>query len=515
MQLHEIVEVSTAVASTRSRSRKLQLLGEVLARLGPEERAAGVSFLAGEPRQPRLDLGPAAVHGVEAAPASVPALTLRDVDEALQAIADVEAGTGSRSRRVELLRALLARATRAEQDWLRGLVLRELRQGALEGLLIQALARSADVDEALVHRALMLSGDVRVTAQAALEEGPSALARIALSVGTPLQPMLASTATDLDAAMPDGTEVLVETKIDGARVQVHRDRDGVRVFTRNLRDITARVPDVVEAVAGMPTTSVVLDGEAVALDEGGRPRAFQETMQRVGRDHGVAEARAAQSLQARFFDVLHVDGKDVLDRPLHERLEVLARLVPPEQRPEQIRTREVAEARRLLETVLAAGHEGVMVKDLASPYAAGRRGSAWRKVKPVHTLDLVVLAAEWGSGRRRGWLSNLHLGARADDGNGFVMLGKTFKGLTDETLTWQTEQLLAREERREGHVVHVRPELVVEIALDGVVRSPRYPGGLALRFARVRGYRHDKAAEHADALAAVRAIHEGTRLPTG
>jgi DNA ligase 1 len=296
---------------------------------------------------------------------------------------------------------------------------------------------------------------------------------------------------------------------------VHREGDEVRVFTRNLRDITARLPDVVEAARALPATRLVLDGEAVAFDADGRPRAFQETMQRVGRNRDVAAARAAQLVGARFFDVLHLDGRDVLDLPLHERLQALDTVVPEAQRPLHVRTADRDEARTLLADVLAAGHEGVVVKDLDAPYAAGRRGSAWRKVKPVHTLDLVVLAVEWGSGRRRGWLSNLHLGARADDGDGFVMLGKTFKGLTDETLAWQTERLLARETHRDGHVVHVRPELVVEVALDGVVRSPRYPGGLALRFARVRGYRTDKDPSEADRLESVRAIHQHRRPPTG
>jgi DNA ligase 1 len=515
VRLEELVEVSAAVAGTRSRKRKLELLAGALDRLAPEELEAGVSYLAGEPRQPRLDLGPAAVHEVRAPAAASARLDLLDVDRALQAIADVAPGTGSRTRRTELLRDLLAQATEDEQAWLRALVLRELRQGALEGLLVQALARVAEVDEGQVHRALMLSGDVRTTAAAALHGGAPALGSIGLTVGVPLQPMLASTSPDLETAMPAGREVLVETKIDGARLQVHRDGGTVRVFTRNLRDITARVPDVTEAALALPVARVVLDGEAVAFDDAGRPRAFQETMQRVGRDHDVERARGEQALSVRFFDLLHLDGEDVLDLPLSERLDLLAGLLAEGQRPRQLRTADVGEATRLLDLVLAEGHEGVMVKELDAPYAAGRRGSAWRKVKPVHTLDLVVLAVEWGSGRRRGWLSNLHLGARSEDGDGFVMLGKTFKGLTDEVLAWQTEQLLARETGREGHVVHVRPELVVEIALDGVVRSPRYPGGLALRFARVRGYRPDKGPEEADGIEAVRAIHAGERTPTG
>jgi DNA ligase 1 len=513
MRLHELVEVSRAVAATRSRTRKLELLRHALEGLAPEERVAGVSYLSGEPRQQRLELGPAAVRSTTAVPAATPTLGVLDVDRRLQAIADVRAGSGSRSRRVELLAELLGLATEDEQRWLRSLVLRELRQGALEGLLVHALGQAAGVDQDLVRRAVMLSGDLRSTAEAALVGGAPALAAIALRVGVPLQPMLAATSPDIRSALAGHGEVVVEAKLDGARVQVHRDGGEVRVFTRNLREVTARVPEVVEAALAMPVDAAVLDGEAIAFADDGRPLPFQQTMQRFGRDQDVWEARRARELHVRFFDALHLDGHDVLDLPLRERLGALGDAVPEALRVEQLVTGDDGAAAEFLKRTLRAGHEGVMVKDLDAPYEAGRRGSGWRKVKPVHTLDLVVLAAEWGSGRRRGWLSNLHLGARADAGDGFVMLGKTFKGLTDETLTWQTEQLLARETGRDGHVVHVRPELVVEIALDGVVRSPRYPGGLALRFARVRGYRPDKSPGEADALAAVRAIHEGARLP--
>lgn len=520
VRLHELVEVSRSVGATRSRTRKVALLADALAALGPHERAAGVAFLAGEPRQERLDLGPSAVSGVEAEPAGAARLEIAEVDAWLQAIADVAPGAGSRTRRLELLAGLLGRASPEEQSWLRSLVLRELRQGALEGVLVQAIARAAGAAESRVRRAVMLTGDVRVVGEAALAGGGDALAAFRLELGVPVRPMLAATAQDVGGAIAGRDAVVVEAKLDGARVQAHRDGDEVRVFTRNLREVTARVPEVVEAVRSLAATSVVLDGEAIAFDEEGRPRPFQETMRRFGREQDVERARSELALHVRFFDLLHVDGEDLLDRPLRERLEALARLVPRELRIDQQVTRDPASVSGALDRALAAGHEGVMVKDPDSPYEAGRRGSAWRKVKPVHTLDLVVLAVEWGSGRRRGWLSNLHLGARADDDpagdeHGLVMVGKTFKGLTDELLTWQTEHLLARETRREAHVVHVRPELVVEIALDGVVRSPRYPGGLALRFARVRGHRPDKDPRDADTLAAVRAIHEGTRPPRG
>jgi DNA ligase 1 len=511
--LEELVGVSREVAGTRSRSRKIAALSAALADLRSHELEAGVAFLSGEPRQGRLDLGPAAVHGVDAAPASTSSLTVSEVDGTLQAIADVAPGAGSRTRRLELLEGLLARATEEEQRFLRGLVLRELRQGALEGLLTQAIAMAAEVDEAPVRRAAMLSGDLRATARAALEGGEEALARVRLLVGTPLQPMLAQTATSIVEAVGELGAVVVEAKLDGARVQVHRDGDEVAVFTRNLHDVSHRVPEVVEAALGLPVRSIVLDGEALALGGDGRPLAFQETMQRFGRERDLDAVRASVPLSVRFFDVLHLDGSDVLDLPLGTRLEALRDAVPDDLRVEQLVTADPEEAQAFLRATLRAGHEGVMVKDLDAPYEAGRRGAGWRKVKPVHTLDLVVLAAEWGSGRRRGWLSNLHLGCLADDGEGFVMLGKTFKGLTDEVLTWQTEELLARETHREAHVVHVRPELVVEIALDGLVRSPRYPGGLAMRFARVRGYRPDKAPSEADTLATVRALHAGELEP--
>jgi DNA ligase-1 len=510
MLLSELVAVSDEVAATRSRKAKNAALVRALQALEADELAAGVAYLSGEPRQDRLDLGPSAVFGIEAAPADRASLTVGDVDATLQAIADVAAGPGSRTRRLDLLADLLGRATGPEQDFLRRLVLRELRQGALAGLLTQAIATAADVPETVVRRAAMLTGDLRRIAVAALTEGEAALAEFGLEVGTALQPMLAQTAASVAEAMAALGEVAVDAKLDGARVQVHRNGDEVRVFTRNLLDVTHRVPDVVAAARSLPVTSIVLDGEALALDVEGRPAAFQDTMQQFGSE---PTGSSAVPLSTRFFDVLHVDGRDVIDLPLRERIGVLASAVPGDLRIAQLLTDDPTEAHEFLRRTLAAGHEGVMVKDLGSPYEAGRRGAAWRKVKPVHTLDLVVLAVEWGSGRRKGWLSNLHLGAYDPDADDFVMLGKTFKGLTDELLTWQTEQLLARETRREGHVVHVRPELVVEIALDGMVRSPRYPGGLAMRFARVRGYRPDKDAREADTIATARALHAGELPP--
>lgn len=532
MELHDVVATSEAVAATRSRTAKVELLVAALRAADPDDRAALVSFLSGEPRQERLDLGPSAVFGTEAPAAPVSTLTVADVDAAFAAIADVPAGTGSRTARIGLLRELLADATEQEQGWLRKLAVRELRQGSLAGLLTAAIAVAAEVDEQPVRRAAMLSGSLVRTAQAALGGGTAALEAFRLQVGTALEPMLAATADDVatavEAATPDGRgDVVVEAKLDGARLQIHRDGDEIRLFTRNLRDVTHRMPEIVAAVRALPVSAVVLDAEALSLDEDGRPRAFQDTMSRVGREHEVDGHAFALTL--RCFDVLHLDGDDVLDLPLRERLRVLERAVPAELRVDQLLTDDPQAAERFAAETLAAGHEGVMVKALDAPYEAGRRGSSWRKVKPVHTLDLVVLAAEWGSGRRRGWLSNLHLGARAEgddpvdvvaeDGTGYVMVGKTFKGLTDRTLTWQTEALqqlrierpdgYARSDAEEHRAVHVRPELVVEIALDGLVRSTRYAGGLALRFARVRGYRQDKRPEDADDLSHVRVLAVG------
>ncbi|MCC5949008.1 MAG: ATP-dependent DNA ligase [Nitriliruptoraceae bacterium] len=514
MRLADLVAVSEAVASTRARTRKIALLTDALSALPTDERIIGVAYLAGEPRQDRLDLGPAAVGGVDVAPAATPSLTLRAVDAALQAIADVPVGSGSRARRIEHLGHLLARATAEEQSWLRRLVLRELRQGALEGVLVPAIAAAADVEVADVRRAVMRLGDLRVTATQAFDGGTPALRAVRLAVGRAVQPMLASTAEDVAAALAGLNAAVVEEKFDGVRLQVHRDGEAVRVFTRNLHDVTHRVPEIVAAARALDVDRVVLDAEAIALDADGRPRPFQETMQRFGRERDVAAVQAEVPLELRVFDVLHLDGDDLLDAPLATRRAALERHVPAASRVASTVTTDLDEARAFVAQVLRDGHEGAMVKDLAAPYEAGRRGASWRKCKPVHTLDLLVIAAEWGSGRRKGWLSNLHLACRDEDESDTpVMLGKTFKGLTDEVLTWQTDALLAREVRRDGHVVYVRPDLVVEIAFDGLVRSSRYPGGLALRFARVRGYRQDKPAAEADTVASVRAIHARERLP--
>jgi DNA ligase-1 len=503
--LAAVVAASDAVRATRSRKAKVERLAETLRAVDRSERAIAVAYLAGEPRQDRLGAGWATVRGIDAAPNAFPTLTLGAVDATLAEVAAVS-GAGSTSRRQALLDGLFASATEAEQDFLRRLLLRELRQGSTEGLMTEAVALAAGVPIDLVRRAIMVGGDLVQGAAVALDEGEAGLAEIELQVLRPIQPMLASTATDVEAAFAgqaDGASIAmsVEAKLDGARVQVHRLGDEIRVFTRNLNDATERLPDVVAVVAALPVSSVILDGEAIALDAAGRPLAFQATMSRFGT---ATDPAGRRPLVPRFFDVIHLDGEDLIDRPLEHRLTALDSL-PGDLLVDRVVTADVAIAERFTERVLAAGHEGVMVKRLDAPYAAGVRGAAWLKVKPVHTLDLVVLAVEWGSGRREGWLSNLHLGARDPDG-GFVMLGKTFKGLTDAMLVWQTEHLLGLETSRHGHVVEVRPELVVEIALDGVQASPRYPGGVALRFARVKGYRPDKSPDEADTIETVLAM---------
>ncbi|MBW3560882.1 MAG: ATP-dependent DNA ligase [Actinobacteria bacterium] len=508
MLLSDVVTTSRAVGGTRSRSRKVALLAERIAAIDPSEAAVGVRYLAGEPRQNRLELGPAALRDVRPPAAREATLTLSDVDGALEEIA-AASGQGSRSARLERFGELLAAATEEEQSFLRSLVVGDLRQGALEGVVVQALAEATDADLDEVRRAVMLRGDLSAVAAALVEDGPSALASIGLELLRPVQPMLATNAGDLDGAMTGLDRALAEYKLDGARVQIHRASSDIRVFTRNLNDVTERLPEVVRVIEDLDLNEAVLDGEVIALRDGGRPHPFQVTMSRFGTE---APEGPAVALRVFVFDVLHLDGADLLGAPLSRRVAALDGAIPEGLRIPNREVRDRPGAGALLEEALRAGHEGIMVKDLDAPYEAGRRGAAWRKVKPVHTLDLVVLAAEWGHGRRQGWLSNIHLGARDRDG-GFVMLGKTFKGMTDEMLEWQTARFLELERDRRGRVVHLQPELVVEVAFDGVQTSPRYPAGMALRFARVKGYRPDKDVTEADTLDSVRAIHAGERLP--
>jgi DNA ligase 1 len=493
----DVVTASEGVTETSSRSAKIAILGELLARLEPGEIPAVVGFLAGVPRQGRVGIGYSTIYAIEHEHAAVPSLTVDDVD---RAVTEVEAatGTGSAAARAEILGALLARATEPEADFARRLFTGNLRQGALAGVMADAIAKAAEVPAAQVRRALMLSGDLGTTAQIALTEGDEGLRAVGLELFRPIYPMLASTAASVAEAVEGFERSSVEWKLDGIRIQIHRRGDEVRIYTRNLNDVSDRLPGIVAAARALPVEQAVLDGEALWMSEDG-PAAFQETVSQIDSD------APPEGVVTFLFDALHIDGEDLLDTPLEERARRLEAIAPGLKIPSLV-TADPDEAQRVLDDALAAGHEGVVVKDTASLYSAGRRGKAWRKVKPVRTYDLVVLGAEWGHGRRRGRLSNLHLGARDPAGGELVMVGKTFKGLTDELLEWQTKELLAREERREGIAVLVRPELVVEIALDGVQSSTRYPGGIALRFARVKRYRTDKDAAEADTIDDLRAL---------
>lgn len=505
-RLADVVAASARAAATGSRLAKRDALAACLRAAAPDEVEIAVAFLCGATRQGKLGVGYATLRDLRGgAAAAAPVLTLAEVDAALERIAATQ-GKGSAAERASLLRALFDRATPEEQDFLVRLLIGELRQGALEGVMVDAIAAAAGVPVAEVRRAAMFSGDLGAVARIALTEGAGGLARIAIRVQRPVQPMLAQPAEDIaDALARLGTAAL-EWKLDGARVQVHKAGDEVRVFTRNLNDVTAAVPEVVEAVRALPARELILDGEAIALAAHGAPQPFQVTMRRFGRRLDVEQLRAELPLAAYFFDVLRHDGESLVDRPTRERFDVLGAALPAGLVVPRLITGDTAQAAAFYADALARGHEGVMAKALDARYEAGNRGAGWLKVKRTHTLDLVVLAAEWGHGRRRGYLSNLHLGAR-DPGGSFVMLGKTFKGLTDELLAWQTRELLAREIARDDWTVHVRPELVVEIAFNDIQESPQYPGGLALRFARVKGYRPDKRAEEADTIDTVRALH--------
>ncbi|WP_438005214.1 ATP-dependent DNA ligase [Sorangium sp. So ce321] len=510
MLVSDLVATSERVATTSSRLEKIAALADLLRRLSPEEVEIGVDWLAGRLRQGRIGLGPAMVtEARRAGPAAAePALTLGEADAVFTDIARTT-GAGSAGQRRAALGRLLARATELERDFFARLLVGELRQGALEAVMIEAVARAAGLPPASLRRAVMLAGDAAEVAKAALLEGAFGLQRFSLQLLRPVQPMLAQAADDVVTALGELRAMALEWKLDGARVQVHKAGDEVRVFSRSLNSVTKAVPEIVEAVRALPARSLVLDGEAIALRPDGAPHPFQVTMRRFGRTLDVAALRADLPLRAMFFDVLHLDGEDLLDRPGSERAAALRQVLDRSLRVPRIELPTAAEAEAFFADALARGHEGVMAKSLAAPYEAGRRGSSWLKVKRAHTLDLVVLAVEWGSGRRRGLLSNLHLGARDPGAGGFVMLGKTFKGMTDEMLSWQTQRLLELEITRDAYTVYVRPELVVEIAFDGVQASPQYPGGLALRFARVKRYRPDKAAADASSIDEVRAIHAG------
>ena len=509
MLLGEIAAASADVAATSSRLEKVERLSSVLAALEPGEVPIAVAYLSGVLPQGSIGVGWASLKDLPPATAAPATLKLLDVDAALGRIGAL-AGAGSQAARRTALHELFARATKDEQDFLRGLLMGEIRQGALEGVMVEAISRAANVPRSEVRRAAMLTGDLGATATAAIDGGSAALAGFRLSLLTPLQPMLAQSAEDVPSALARISPAAVEWKLDGARIQVHRLGDEVRAFTRNLADVTDRVPEIVTVIRNQPLEAAVFDAEAIALRPDRRPHPFGLTMSRFGSRSrkDLTEFQTDYPLSAFVFDVLHLDGEDLIDRPAVERFAALDERLPEELRVPRIVTADVEEGDRFLDDAIARGHEGVMVKSLDAPYEAGRRGAGWIKVKRAVTLDLVVLAAEWGHGRRRGRLSNLHLGARDPQTGGFVMLGKTFKGMTDEMLAWQTERFQEIETGREGIVVHVRPELVVEVAFDGLQPSPRYPGGLALRFARVKGYRPDKRADDADTIETVRAIHE-------
>jgi len=500
--LADLARTSETVASTSARSGKIEALASTLGELRPQEVAIAVGFLAGTLE--RLGVGYAALRDLPP-PATEPTLDLHEVADALERIG-AAAGAGSQGTRRRELESLFRRATEAEQRFVRGLLHGELRQGALQGVMIEAVARAAEVPARDVRRATMLAGGLDRVAEAAIADGLEGLATFRLELFQPVLPMLAKTATTVREALVTAGPAAVEWKLDGARLQIHRQGDDVRAYTRSLAEVTARLPEVVAAIRALPVGSAILDGEVIALRPDGRPHPFQETMGRFGSANGDGDA---MPLSVFLFDCLRVEDEDLLDRPSAERIAALEAFVPASLRPARLVTDDPVAADRFLEEALAQGHEGVMVKSLDGLYEAGRRGGGWLKVKPARTLDLVVLAAEWGHGRRQGKLSNLHLGARDPVSGDFVMLGKTFKGMTDAMLAWQTEHLLTLATERDGHVVHVRPKLVVEIAFDGVQSSARYPGGLALRFARVKGYRPDKSAADADTVDTVRTIRDG------
>jgi DNA ligase-1 len=498
--LADVVTASRDVTDTSSRSRKVAILAALLGRLDPDEVAPAVGFLAGAPRQGRVGVGYATVYGIEREPAREPSLTIDELDRAISVVQETT-GSGSAGKRREILSELLGRATDQEADFVKRLFTGGLRQGALAGLMADAVAKAAGVPGELARRALMLSGDLTRTAEIALSQGEQGLREVGFEIFRPILPMLASTAASVPEAVASFERSSVEWKLDGIRIQIHRRGAEVRIYTRNLNEITYALPGIVDAVRRVPVDQAVFDGEALWMGEHG-PAAFQETVSQID------AAAPPEGIVTFLFDILHLDGDDLLDMPLEERAARLAGIAAPLKIP-SVFTSDPDTAQVVLDEALGAGHEGVVVKDAASRYSAGRRGKAWRKVKPVRTYDLVVLGAEWGHGRRQGWLSNLHLGARDPRTGEFLMVGKCFKGLTDELLEWQTKALLARETERKGIAVLVRPELVVEIALDGVQSSSRYPGGVALRFARVKRYRPDKSAAEADAIDDLRAL-----LPT-
>lgn len=504
MLLAEIVETSAAVSGTAARSEKIDRLATTLKRVPHDEASIAAAYLSSQLRQRQIGVGYASIRDMPPA-AAEPSLTLTEVDAALEAIG-ATSGADSQNQKRKKLVELFGKATQQEQRFLSRLVVGELRQGALAGIMHEALARALEVSPQDVRRAVMLRGDLHAVAEVALRDGPAGLNQFKLHVGQPVQPMLAQSATSIVAALERISPAAIDWKLDGARVQIHVLHDDVRVFTRSLDDITSRIPELVEMARALGTTSLVLDGEALALKTDGRPQPFQVSASRFGSRLDVDRLRASLPLTPFIFDILHLNGEDLIDHPFQERHSILSGTVPEHWRVPRIITDDIERADAFLKETLARGHEGVVVKALDSFYEAGRRGTGWIKVKEAVSLDLVVLAADWGHGRRTGWLSNLHLGARDPATGEFVMLGKTFKGLTDEMLRWQTARFQELESHRDRWTVYLRPEQVVEVKFDGVQRSSRYPGGVALRFARVVRYRDDKPADEVDTLQTVQAL---------
>jgi len=506
MLLADLAEISRRVAGSSRRLEKIGALADGLRRLAPEEIEVAVAFLCGETRQSKLGVGPAIiVRARSAVAAASPSLTIGEIDQALERIAHTS-GAGSIAAREQVLAALFARAAADEQEFLVHLLMGELRQGALEGVMLEAIAQAAQVPLSEVRRAAMMDGGLTRVARALLTQGSSGLHRFSLQLFRPLLPMLAQPAQDIEQALQQLGTAALEWKLDGARVQVHKSGDEVRVYSRGLNDVSAAVPELVQTARSLRAAQLILDGETIALQADGRPHSFQVTMRRFGRKLDVERMRQELPLSVFLFDCLRRDEQDLTSRPATERFAALAEISPSELIIPRLVTSDRATAQDYFELALGRGHEGLLAKSLQAPYEAGSRGSSWLKIKRAHTLDLVVLAAEWGHGRRRGWLSNLHLGARDPASGGFVMLGKTFKGLTDEMLEWQTKALLALEATRDAYAVYVRPELVVEIAVNEIQASPQYPGGLALRFARVKRFRTDKRPDDADTLDTVRQL---------
>ena len=505
--LAELAAVSRNVAATSSRIAKIREIAGILRTLDADEIPIAIAFLSGETRQGKLGIAYAALRDAEwSAPPATPSLALKDVDAEFAGFA-ATSGKGAAATRTRRLHALFARTTHEERDFLARLILGELRQGALKGLMVEAIAAAADLPVTVIRRAAMSAGGMAGVARVALTEGEAGLARFSIRLMQPVLPMLSQSAESTDEALERLGTAAFEWKLDGVRVQVHKSGTDVRVYTRNLNEVTDRVPEIVATVRGPSAMSLILDGEAIALRADGTPHSFQTTMRRFGRKLEVESIRRELPLSVYFFDCLLLDDAALLDHPAHERFAKLQRTLPQALIIPRIVTGDRDDAERFFQDALAHRHEGVMAKALDQPYEAGRRGAGWLKIKHPNTLDLVVLAAEWGNGRRRGWLSNLHLGARDPVGGGFVMLGKTFKGLTDAMLEWQTRELPKREASRDSYTVYVRPEIVVEVAFNEVQESSQYPGGLALRFARVKAYRPDKRAEEADTIDTVRSIY--------